>query len=30
MGAYLDKPVEEKNPEIGSNENMCWWGACSM
>ena len=29
MGAYLDKPVEEKNPETGSND-MVWWGACSM
>ena len=29
MGAYLDKPVTDKNPEIGHND-MCWWGACSM
>jgi len=29
MGAYLDKPVEDKNPEYGHNE-MVWWGACSM
>ena len=29
MGAYLDKPVEDKNPEYGHNE-VCWWGACSM
>ena len=31
MGAYLDKPIEEKNPESGSSkDNTVWWGACSM
>ena len=31
MGAYLDKPVEDKNPESGSSkDNAIWWGACSM
>lgn len=31
MGAYLDKPVEDKNPESGSGlDNTIWWGACSM
>lgn len=29
MGAYLDKPIEEKNPTHGKTE-MCSWGACSM
>ena len=29
MGAYLDNPVKEKNPESGSNKNYCW-GACGM
>ena len=29
MGAYLDTPVTDKNPETGSN-NMCKWGVCSM
>lgn len=31
MGAYLDKPVEEKNPQKGKNTNeTIHWGACSM
>ena len=31
MGAYLDKPVEEKNPTTGEFESgNIWWGACSM
>ena len=31
MGAYLDKPVVEKNPTNGAFENdNIWWGACSM
>jgi hypothetical protein len=29
MGAYLDKPIEEKNPTHGKHD-MCSWGACSM
>ena len=29
MGAYLDTPIKEKNPEHGNNE-ICAWGACSM
>ncbi len=29
MGAYLDTPITEKNPEPGHNELLCW-GACSM
>ena len=29
MGAYLDKPIEEKNPTNGKTD-MCTWGACSM
>jgi len=29
MGAYLDKPIEDKNPEPGKND-MCAWGACAM
>ena len=29
MGAYLDKPNEEKNPEYGTHD-QCWWGVCSM
>lgn len=29
MGAYLDKPIEEKNPTHGKTD-MCTWGACSM
>lgn len=29
MGAYLDKPIREKNPESGSSESM-HWGLCSM
>jgi hypothetical protein len=29
MGAYLDNPIKDKNPESGHN-NMCSWGVCSM
>lgn len=29
MGAYLDKPIEDKNPTNGSS-NQCDWGACTM
>lgn len=29
MGAYLDTPIKEKNPENGVNA-ICAWGACSM
>ena len=29
MGAYLDTPVTEKNPENGKNEQASW-GVCSM
>ena len=29
MGAYLDTPMKDKNPESGSNQT-CAWGACSM
>ena len=29
MGAYLDQPIKDKNPESGINE-QCAWGACSM
>jgi protein phosphatase 1B len=29
MGAYLDTPITEKNPEYGKNE-MVAWGLCSM
>lgn len=29
MGAYLDTPVTDKNPENGANE-MVRWGLCSM
>ena len=29
MGAYLDTPITDKNPENGSN-NMCKWAVCSM
>lgn len=29
MGAYLDTPITEKNPESGKNE-MAAWGVCSM
>jgi len=29
MGAYLDTPLTDKNPETGFN-NMCKWGVCSM
>ena len=29
MGAYLDAPIKDKNPEPGQNE-MAVWGACAM
>ena len=29
MGAYLDTPITDKNPENGKNE-MAAWGVCSM
>ena len=29
MGAYLDTPIKDKNPEPGQNKNFCW-GACAM
>ena len=29
MGAFLDSPITEKNPETGQNE-ICSWGLCSM
>ncbi len=29
MGAYLDAPIKDKNPEPGENANFCW-GACAM
>jgi len=29
MGAFLDKPITEKETEYGHN-NVAWWGACSM
>ena len=29
MGAYLDAPIKDKNPEPGTNE-MVSWGACAM
>lgn len=29
MGAYLDTPITEKNPECSKNE-MAAWGVCSM
>jgi serine/threonine protein phosphatase PrpC len=29
MGAYLDAPIREKNPESGETELM-YWGLCSM
>ena len=29
MGAYLDTPVKDKNPDPGFNE-ICSWGACAM
>ena len=29
MGAYLDSPVKDKNPEDG-NSTFCEWGVCSM
>ena len=29
MGAYLDTPVRDKNPEDGYND-QCKWGVCSM
>ena len=29
MGAYLDTPMKDKNPETGGTE-IAWWGACGM
>ena len=29
MGAYLDNPVKDKNPEPGFNSKFSW-GACAM
>jgi len=29
MGAYLDSPIKDKNPEPGQNQEFSW-GACSM
>ena len=29
MGAYLDAPIEDKNPEPGENPRFSW-GACAM
>ena len=29
MGAYLDAPITEKNPQNGSG-HFCKWGACGM
>ena len=29
MGAYLDAPIKDKNPEPGENANFSW-GACAM
>jgi len=29
MGAYLDVPIKDKNPEPGKNHEFAW-GACSM
>lgn len=29
MGAYLDKPIENKNPSFGHSAQSMW-GACSM
>ena len=29
MGAYLDTPIKDKNPEPGINE-ICAWCVCSM
>jgi len=29
MGAFLDKPMEDKNPVTGKNEIVSW-GACEM
>lgn len=29
MGAYLDAPITDKNPEPGENKNYIW-GACAM
>jgi serine/threonine protein phosphatase PrpC len=29
MGAYLDAPIKDKNPEPGQND-MAVWGACAM
>ena len=29
MGAFLDAPIKDKNPDPGQNANFCW-GACGM
>ena len=29
MGAYLDAPIKDKNPEHGQHSDLVW-GACSM
>ena len=29
MGDFLDKPMKDKNPEEGCND-QCSWGVCSM
>jgi len=29
MGAYLETPIKDKNPENGTSESMSW-GLCSM
>lgn len=29
MGAYLDAPLKDKNPESGQNKDFNW-GACAM
>ena len=29
MGAYLETPIKDKNPEDGQNTDLAW-GACSM
>ena len=29
MGAYLDAPLKDKNPEFGQNNDF-FWGACAM
>ena len=31
MGAYLDAPLKDKNPEHGENKDQTLiWGACAM